>query len=651
VKNIILALLLFQNSPQPVGVVTGVVNGPNGMPASGVRVFAIEAREGIAPAKTSLALESISVTDDKGRYRLEIATGRYYIASGSVESPTYSPGTPDIAAAREVRVTAGTVVTNVDFSSFIPAARRVEFDSQFALPPGSTGVLGGVLRYADGTPASGIVITAVPSPLSPATVSASPNSVIQLMARFRTLARSDANGRYRINNVAPGTYIVAAGSAETPEFYPGTSDIQAAKSITTTPTTNLDMLDFTVSARPNGMRVSGRVTASGQVPALGAMLRIRSLSTVSQSTAVVGLPSRLPQNATLLDADGRFEYLDVPPGEYALEAVLSGVPPLSRNIAVRDQPLADLELSIPIAVFSGSIVWEDGSALPSPQSFGEAIVTTVNNSSFVTSIMMPISPTGIFERPMEADEYRFHVRNLPEGYAIQSITSDGKDLLKETVKVGNGGRVNVEIRVRKKTKPEPGEIPLSGKALDAVTGAPVAAELVTICCRDAGVAERFSTPLSSDGSFEFKSIPPGHYDVGLQVASGRPNLFVVDSRVDVGNGGVSGLEILSAQRFISVMAFIANEAGGHLDAGSSASVVFVGTLPSNRVTATQGDTGAWSALLPGGDIYTVTVENLPTGYSVKSTSGPIDFRTYVPVVNSIGAPPPDPVARITLTTP
>jgi hypothetical protein len=192
---------------------------------------------------------------------------------------------------------------------------------------------------------------------------------------------------------------------------------------------------------------------------------------------------------------------------------------------------------------------------------------------------------------------------------------------------------------------------MSGKALDAVTGAPVAAELVTICCRDAGVAERFSTPLSSDGSFEFKSIPPGHYDVGLQVASGRPNLFVVDSRVDVGNGGVSGLEILSAQRFISVMAFIANEAGGHLDAGSSASVVFVGTLPSNRVTATQGDTGAWSALLPGGDIYTVTVENLPTGYSVKSTSGPIDFRTYVPVVNSIGAPPPDPVARITLTTP
>ena len=107
-----------------MGVVSGVVNGPNGMPASGVRVFAIEARDAIDPVKTSAALESISVTDDKGRYRIEIATGRYFIASGSVESPTFSPGTPNIAGLREVRVTAGTVAENVDFSNFVPPRHR-----------------------------------------------------------------------------------------------------------------------------------------------------------------------------------------------------------------------------------------------------------------------------------------------------------------------------------------------------------------------------------------------------------------------------------------------------------------------------------------------------------------------------------------------
>ena len=215
----------------------------------------------------------------------------------------------------------------------------------------------------------------------------------------------------------------------------------------------------------------------------------------------------------------------------------------------------------------------------------------------------------------------------------------------------NGGRVNVEIRVQKKTNPEPGEVRLSGKALDAVTGTPAAAELVTICCRDAGIAERFSTPLSADGSFEFRSIPPGHYDVGLQVASGRPNLFVVDSRVDVGSER-SSPEWKSCRRkdLFTVMAITVNEAGALLDAGSSASVVFVGTSPRNRVVATHGNAGTWSALLPGGDIYTATVENLPPGYSVKSTSGPMDFRTYASPINPIGAPPPDPMARITLTT-
>jgi hypothetical protein len=79
VKNVILAMLLLQNGPQAAGVVTGMVHGPNGMPASGVRVFALEAREGIDASKTAVALEGISVTDETGRYKLEIAAGRYYI--------------------------------------------------------------------------------------------------------------------------------------------------------------------------------------------------------------------------------------------------------------------------------------------------------------------------------------------------------------------------------------------------------------------------------------------------------------------------------------------------------------------------------------------------------------------------------------------
>jgi hypothetical protein len=446
-------------------------------------------------------------------------------------------------------------------------------------------------------------------------------------------------------------YYIAAGFAEAPEFYPGTSDVLAAKTITTTPTTNIAALDFTVSGQPSGIRISGRVTAAGGVPAVGATVQIQNQSAASQAALASGLPSNLPQVPAPVGADGRMEFLNILPGTYVLQAGVSAVPPVSKSIVVADQAVDGIEIPIPVASFSGRILMEDGSAFPAAQAFGEAIVTTVNNPYMVMSTIMPVSTAGIFSRLMEADEYRFSLRTLPDGYTIRSVTAGEKNLLRDTIKVGGSGSITVEIRVARRSDADPDEVRFSGKALDAVTGIPAAAELVTICCRDSGISQRFSTALRPDGSFEFASIPPGHYNVGLQVASGRPSLSVVDSGVDVGSSGVAGIEILSAQRFIPVMAITSNEAGARLDAGSSASVVFVGTSPRNRVVATHGSTGAWSALLPGGDVYTATIENLPAGYSVKSTSGPMDFRSFVPAVNPIGAPPPDPIAHITLTTP
>jgi hypothetical protein len=47
-KSFLLALfLLTQAGPQGAGVVTGVVRGANGMPASGVRVYAIGVRDSL----------------------------------------------------------------------------------------------------------------------------------------------------------------------------------------------------------------------------------------------------------------------------------------------------------------------------------------------------------------------------------------------------------------------------------------------------------------------------------------------------------------------------------------------------------------------------------------------------------------------------
>jgi len=648
VKNALLALLMVQIAQQG-GVVSGVVHGADGKPAAGVRVFAIEAPDGNDTAKTSSALVSISVTDDQGRYKLEVAAGRYRIASGSVETPTYSPGTSDIAAAQVIRITPGAAIANVDFSTFVPPLRTLS-GTLFAPPPGSTGVLSGVLRYADGSPASGIPVSIVAPVPSIGTFNSTSLPAYQILNLLRTPATSDVNGRYLISGVAPGSYLIAAGYAESPTFYPGATDLQSASAVTTTPTTNLNALDFTVPRQPMGFRVRAQITAAGQVPASGAMVRLLNQSANAQSAIPLGLHPRTSPIASPVGLDGQVEYPNVLPGTYVLEVRLAGAPDVLRDIVVTDRPVEGLEISIPISVFSGRIVWEDGTPVPTPKAFGEAIVTTVNHPNMITSIVMPITAAGTFVRPMESDEYRFRLRTLPEGYTIKSITAAGRDLLKETIAVGPLSTVNVEIRVGKRERSDPGEVQLSGKVLDAVRGAPAVAESVVLCCRESGITEKFSTPLRSDGSFEFVSIPPGRYTAQLQVPSGSPGLFPVKAGIEVGSNGVSEIEILTAQRFFPVMARTLNEAGRLLNAGASVSVVFVGTSPRNRVVATSGDDGNWSAVLPGGDIYTATVENLPSGYSLKSTPGPIDFRTAVPAANPIGAPSL-PFVSITLSSP
>src|SRR6185436_4358924 len=100
-KRILLAFLLAQGASQPVGVVTGVVRNANGTPASGVRVYTIGA-QALLPDASNSPLEGLTQTDPMGRFRLEIAPGRYYVATGSVNTPTFYPGTTTIANARIV---------------------------------------------------------------------------------------------------------------------------------------------------------------------------------------------------------------------------------------------------------------------------------------------------------------------------------------------------------------------------------------------------------------------------------------------------------------------------------------------------------------------------------------------------------------------
>jgi hypothetical protein len=652
-KSFLLALfLLTQAGPQGAGVVTGVVRGANGMPASGVRVYAIGVRDSLEALRTGTApLEGLTQTDASGRYRLEVAPGRYYIASGSVTSPTFYAGTANAADARVVTVASGGVVAAIDFSSFVPASRSPQ--GLVFLPTG-TGVLSGVIRFPDGTPAAGtpvVIQTAsvlsgggppavmlqtaapIPSAAGAAPIPLPATTIVFFTTTFVSggsfsQVMTDANGRYTFSNVPQDTFYIAAGYAESPTLYPGVTDLAAAKSIATTPTTNVNNLDFTVPPPPTGsVTVRGRVTATGDAPTGAVRVDIVNAAPPAASSLRFGLPTINPNRFVDSGGDGRFEFHGIRPGSYTVKASYSALYSESKNIVVADQPLESVDFILRAATLSGRILDESGSPIPEVQLFGDVVVSTVSNPNIIASTIFHIAADGSFGRILEAEEYRFFLRTLPEGYSLKSITAGGVDLMKETLKFTGTEAVKVDVRVARRTTPaDPAAVSVKGRTIDAVSGAPSVAERITLCCRGVGPIERLSARVQADGSFEFAAVPAGRFTVNLQTKSGTPNLFVVDPDIVVGTDGLSGLKVLSTPQFAELSARLVLESGPPPPDGFSATVVFIGANGRVQVPATMRRDGSYFASVPAGERYTVSVTGMPEGYSVKSSGNSGDVR-------------------------
>src|SRR6185295_5665361 len=106
------------------GTVTGVLRTAAGEPAAGVRVTALAQPDSVADVALSASFASLAETDENGRYRLEeIPPGRYYIAAGRVDLPTYYPGTLEMSKGTPVSIASSAVVSNIDFAVDDASAR------------------------------------------------------------------------------------------------------------------------------------------------------------------------------------------------------------------------------------------------------------------------------------------------------------------------------------------------------------------------------------------------------------------------------------------------------------------------------------------------------------------------------------------------
>jgi hypothetical protein len=456
VLNLILALLL---QTVPPGVVTGLVRGADGAPAAGVRVYAVPLRDAADATTGATVFESLAQTDDAGRYRLEVPPGRYYIASGSVQKPTYYPGTADASAARPVTIASGVQLPGIDFSSFVAPMQgtrgipllgglianitiingRISVLSPGGAPlpppppPTPSAVLSGVIRVSDGSFAAGMEVLAVPE----ATMTANFTPAL-LNDVHRTY--TDPLGRYQFANVYFGNYYIVAGFADRPAVYPGTP-------VKVTSTTPIGGLNFSVQ----GVAISGRIGVSGGLPGTGIEIRVQRTSTLP-ATTVVGpgafLSHKVERQITIDSPDGSFSINGLPPGRYLVEAFGSASSLRTQSIDLVDQSVSGIDFSLPVATISGNLRLDNGQSVPNPASLGAIAFRKTGEGDDSSSTLLRFLDSGVFSSLFEPGVYDISFPALPSEYEIQSVSAGGVDLFKEKLRVTTEP-VRVEIRLRK----------------------------------------------------------------------------------------------------------------------------------------------------------------------------------------------------------
>ena len=121
--------------------------------------------------------------------------------------------------------------------------------TSFAQAP--TGTIAGQIRGPDGKTIQGIRIGA-------ATVDEDAAS-----ASLASVARSDEDGRFRLEGIPPGQYWIVAGALASPTYYPGTDQKASAKTIMVAARTVVDGIDFSLVTPLSGMSnfvVDGNIT-------------------------------------------------------------------------------------------------------------------------------------------------------------------------------------------------------------------------------------------------------------------------------------------------------------------------------------------------------------------------------------------------------
>lgn len=353
-----------------------------------------------------------------------------------------------------------------------------------------TAVITGQLKTVDGMPADDVRVSALQAP--PETVRPQDGIQYYLAPPPVRTVMTDKDGRYRITNLPPGRYFVAAGIPGQDTYYPDAIDGYGAK-VVTPRADETTTIDFALVA-PLAGRISGRV-----VPAPEPGVQENAILSGVYLTELVETPVK---------PDGTFEFGRVPEGTYLVD-LFPTYPGLNSILFdVSDKDVSNLELKRPklytvrgrFNVARGPLPW--------------ALLAFYTATSYAAA---DIADDGTFTVKLHSATHFTDLAGMPSDYEMTRIRLGNQDVTKGLV-VGTADVSGLVIDVA-----VPENLPtLKGR----VTGAPPN-QLATMRVEINGpIFGKLRTSIKPDGSFEFPNITPGAYWVAIPQAPKFEPIYV-----------------------------------------------------------------------------------------------------------------------------
>jgi len=577
-------------------VVEGRVFSKDGKPVGGVRVGIMAIPEANAVEGTE-ALLSLSQTDDEGHYRLEnVPPGRYFLVAGSVDVPVYFPGGRKASEATPVVVAGSSILRDRDFHLTSPLTLRVR------------GRVVGEGKNA---------ITQV-TLMSRSVGPANPNPTPALIA---------PDGTFEFPRVFPGRYEARVQPAR--NFAPVTLVVDEAD------VTDLQ-LQVPLSAISD-MPIKVTVSLDGDGPTPRFALQFEPTDARTQRTMMVGGPE-----ISIQMPFGEYRVKPLPQGNQALPFGYSIKTITSGGKDLKTQPLVisiDSKPEVNITLTASSAAWikvsgrVTGLSEVSPR---ESTTIQLEGGPVAVPITAKAGPDGAFEIS----------KALPGTYQVR--LSPAADSFPRFLVVGYTDLTNVEFPARI------GAFKVEGRVADLKDlqqqGLLGPDRRLMISLRNQAGIRPLTGSVAEDGSFSFPEVPAGTHTIAVGIcesdvcgSTGGISINVVDrdlAGVAVPSGR-TGLATqtrptpnIPTQAELMTMATTGLPTNtGNITFSCVVVVPNAAPVPQFRLRFTIGavsrtivvNGSPFTAELPPG-AYTVSVTNLPEGYSVRSiTDGTSDL--------------------------